>query len=69
VQFVASVPGNAHTYREANRIAHELAKMGLQKQEWGVLRFNTPEEVRNFVQVEAVANPDGNEACNSSFYD
>jgi hypothetical protein len=41
-----------HTYREANRIAHELAKMGLQKKECGVLRFSMPEEVRSLVQVE-----------------
>jgi ribonuclease HI len=58
-----------HTYREANRIAHELAKMGLQKQACGVLRFNTPEEVRILVQVEAVATPEGVQACNPSFCD
>jgi hypothetical protein len=43
-----------HGCREANRVAHELAKMGMQKRDCVVMHFSVPGEIRGLVQGEAV---------------
>jgi hypothetical protein len=54
-----------HVCREANTVAHELAKMGMQKRDCVVMHFSMLGEIRDLVQGEAVKSQGGSQACNS----
>jgi hypothetical protein len=43
----------AHTRREGNRVAHQLAQMAMRSCECGVMRFDMPPDVREVVQADA----------------
>jgi hypothetical protein len=65
---VAFVQGNqsgfGSTLRDANNIAHQLAKRALERHEWMVMRNDIPADLRSLVTAETAGEAGFPNRCN-----
>jgi hypothetical protein len=53
-----------HVGREANNVAHQLARRALEEYEWVVMRHDIPSDLRSLVNAETAGESDSPTRCN-----
>jgi hypothetical protein len=53
-----------HVNRDANRVAHQLAKRAQERQEWMMLRHDVPPDIRSLAQADSAGSSSCNEQVN-----